>query len=101
MAKKIEKMTGKVTLPNGMIAAFDMRAMVELEDMTGVPAIKFIERLSQEFMVKDAAIILCAMLKRHQPDVDLNKAIDIMDEVGPQKVFDIIGASTPDSEGNA
>lgn len=102
MAKKVDQMTGSVKLPNGMIASFDMRAMVELEDMTDVSAIKFIDRLTQDLKIKDAAIILCAMLKRHQPDMDLNKAIDVLDEVGPQKIFEIINASAPtaSSEGN-
>ena len=101
MAKKVDKMTGKVTLPNGMIASFDMRAMVELEDMTNESALKFIDRLTNDFRIKDAAIILCAMLKRHQPDMDVNKAIDVLDEVGPQKIFEIINASAVDPEGNA
>ena len=44
--------------------------------------------------------MLCAMLKRHQPDMDVNKAIDVMDEVGPQKIFEIIETSAVDPEGN-
>lgn len=101
MAKKTDQITGAIKLPNGMIAAFDMRAMVELEDMSGISAFKFIERLTQDFRIKDAVTILCAMLKRHQPDMDFDKALDVMEKIGPQKIFEIINAAQPDAaEGN-
>lgn len=97
MAKKVEKLTGQVKLANGMIAALDMRAMVEVEDMANISFVAFIDRLGKEQRVRDFAVFMFACLKRHQPDLTLDAVIDILHEFNTNDIESIMGISLPES----
>jgi len=98
---------GEVTLEAGgetYRLSYTTNAMCELEDATGEPLGKIVERLSDDANppgIKTLRLLLWGALIEHQEDITVKQAGGICDAIGMAAVGDVIGkalqAAFPDA----
>lgn len=90
------KIKGEITLGNGMVMVLDHNALVELEDALsdeGKGAFEVFDNLNK---VKYVRAFYYACLKRHNPDITLLEAGDLMGEY-PEALQEILAVSFPEA----
>lgn len=86
-----------------------VRAMIALQDHYGLKSMtevgQHLEGLGEDVTPQDLVAVLWAALRTHHPDVDMDCALDILDELGIQAMQEVLGdafaAASPDKEGDA
>jgi len=90
---------GEVTLDNGMIAVLDFNALATLEEVTGKGAFEVLEAFeSGKARVTDLRAILFSVLVRHNPNVTVEDAGDLLSE-NQSILADVLSAASDVAEG--
>lgn len=93
---KKHKFKGEVTLENGYKMVMDMSALLDFEELTGKDAFDVITGMESGKVWKpDMRAFYYVCLKRHQPEIDLVEATEMMIEY-PEAFKDVLLAAAPE-----
>lgn len=94
MAKKFK---GEIELENGMVMVMDFNTLIDFEDQTGKNAFEEIEKMDEgSVSLSLLRQFYFACLKRHQPNLTIDEAGDVLSDY-PEALGQVLLAASPDA----